>query len=128
MKLPRWLVVTLLTVSFAVILGTGAWWWVTWPERSARRFEQVMHNNLGRHEKITSATIQSRGLHDWIMGRAELVMQRSIDDPKNSFLLITHTEFRRNEMRTTRLDFEGLEPGGRSILDENAEWHPVPIE
>jgi hypothetical protein len=35
MKLPRWLVVSLLTVSVLAVLGAGAWWWVTWPERTA---------------------------------------------------------------------------------------------
>jgi hypothetical protein len=33
MKLPRWLVVSLLTVSAFAVLGYGAWWWVTWPEQ-----------------------------------------------------------------------------------------------
>jgi hypothetical protein len=38
MKLPRWLVVTLLSASLLAVLGAGAWWWVTWPERTALRF------------------------------------------------------------------------------------------
>jgi hypothetical protein len=38
MKLPRWLVVTLLTTSLAALLGLGAWWWITWPERTIRKF------------------------------------------------------------------------------------------
>jgi hypothetical protein len=36
MKLPRWLVVTLLASSALGVLGAAAWWWVAWPERTAR--------------------------------------------------------------------------------------------
>jgi hypothetical protein len=42
MKLPRWLVVGLLTVSALTLLGTTGWWWMTWPERTARRFVHLM--------------------------------------------------------------------------------------
>src|SRR5262245_18233886 len=38
MRLPRWLVVSLLSASVFVVLGAGAWWWVTWPERTINRF------------------------------------------------------------------------------------------
>src|SRR5262245_17174977 len=38
MTLPRWLVVSLLTVSMLAVLSVGAWWWVKWPERTAREF------------------------------------------------------------------------------------------
>jgi WD domain, G-beta repeat len=37
MRLPRWLVVTLLSVSLLALLGAGAWWWVTWPETRCSR-------------------------------------------------------------------------------------------
>jgi hypothetical protein len=30
--------VSLLTASALTLLGAGAWWWVTWPERTAREF------------------------------------------------------------------------------------------
>jgi hypothetical protein len=42
MKFPRWLVVTLLTVSVLAVFSAGAWWWVTWPERTAIRFTALM--------------------------------------------------------------------------------------
>jgi hypothetical protein len=38
MRLPRWLLATLLTVTVLVPLGAGAWWWVTWPERTVTRY------------------------------------------------------------------------------------------
>jgi hypothetical protein len=38
MKFPRWLLVSLLSASVLAVLGAGAWWWVTWPERTAREF------------------------------------------------------------------------------------------
>lgn len=37
MKLPRWLVVSLLSASLLAVLGSGAWWWVTWPVTTALR-------------------------------------------------------------------------------------------
>jgi hypothetical protein len=46
MKMPRWLVVSLLTVSVLAVLGAGVWWWVTWPERTAREFCEL--NRAGR--------------------------------------------------------------------------------
>jgi hypothetical protein len=40
MKLPRWLVVSLLTVSVFAVLGSGVWWWLTWPKRTAESFAE----------------------------------------------------------------------------------------
>src|SRR5262249_49357107 len=42
MRLPRWVLVSLLTVSFLAVLGAGAWSWVTWPERTAREFVSLV--------------------------------------------------------------------------------------
>ena len=38
MKLPRWLVIGMLTSSVLAVLAAAGWWWVTWPERTAREF------------------------------------------------------------------------------------------
>ena len=38
MKLPRWLVIGMLTTSVLSVLAAAGWWWVTWPERTAREF------------------------------------------------------------------------------------------
>src|SRR5262245_60481821 len=42
MRLPRWLVVSLLTVSVLALPGAAAWWWVSWPDRTARQFVERM--------------------------------------------------------------------------------------
>lgn len=34
MKLPRWLVLSLISVSVIVAIGSGGWFWITWPERT----------------------------------------------------------------------------------------------
>jgi hypothetical protein len=33
MKLPRWLVIAMLSSSLLAVLAVGGWWWVSWPER-----------------------------------------------------------------------------------------------
>ena len=38
MKLPRWLVILMLTTSVLVPLAAAGWWWVTWPEVTLRLF------------------------------------------------------------------------------------------
>jgi hypothetical protein len=38
MRLPHWLVVTLLTVSVFAVLDAGAVWWVAWPTRTMNKF------------------------------------------------------------------------------------------
>ena len=38
MKLPRWLLIGLWTTSVLAVLAAAGWWWVTWPERTAREF------------------------------------------------------------------------------------------
>ena len=42
MKLPRWLVIGMLTTSVLAVLAAAGWWWVTWPERTAREFVQLL--------------------------------------------------------------------------------------
>ena len=42
MKLPRWLVIGMLTSSLLSVLAAAGWWWVTWPERTAREFVALL--------------------------------------------------------------------------------------
>ena len=38
MKMPKWLVTLLLSVSIVSVLTAGGWWWVTWPDQTMREF------------------------------------------------------------------------------------------
>jgi hypothetical protein len=42
MKFPRWLVLSLLSVSLLAVFGVGGWWWITWPEQTARTLVELM--------------------------------------------------------------------------------------
>lgn len=42
MKLPRWLVIAMLTTSVLFVLAAAGWLWVTWPERTAREFTVLL--------------------------------------------------------------------------------------
>jgi hypothetical protein len=44
-RLPRWLVVSLLSASVLAMLGAGVWWWVTWPERTAAAVPNLVSEN-----------------------------------------------------------------------------------
>ncbi len=46
MKLPRWLVIAMLTTSVLAVLAAAGCCWVTWPERTARDF--VVFMNAGK--------------------------------------------------------------------------------
>src|SRR5262245_58623028 len=53
MRPPRWLLVTLLTASVLAVLGAGAWWWATWPERTAKEFVDAVNvEELERAESV----------------------------------------------------------------------------
>jgi hypothetical protein len=38
MKLPRWTIFGLAVTIAAVVIGACAWWWISWPERTAENF------------------------------------------------------------------------------------------
>lgn len=42
MKLPRWLMILMLSSSGLAVLVIPAWWWVTWPTRTAREFVALL--------------------------------------------------------------------------------------
>jgi hypothetical protein len=42
MRIPRWLNLSLLTMSLLAGLASSVWWWVAWPERTARDFAKVI--------------------------------------------------------------------------------------
>jgi len=42
MKLPRWLLIAMLATSTLGVLVAAAFWWVTWPERTAGSFTALL--------------------------------------------------------------------------------------
>ena len=53
MRLPRWLVIGMLTTSVLFPLAAIGWWWVTWPERTAREFVDLLIEE--KYEKLAEA-------------------------------------------------------------------------
>jgi hypothetical protein len=37
MKLPRWLMLTMVTSSLLSVLAAAGWWWITWPGTAVRQ-------------------------------------------------------------------------------------------
>jgi hypothetical protein len=53
MRMPRWLVVSLLSASVLTVLGAGAWWWVTWPDMTLCHFLDLARTGqLNGREKM----------------------------------------------------------------------------
>ena len=65
MKLPRWLVICLLSSSVLVMLAAAGWWWVTWPERTAHEFIGLI--GQGRIEQANKMTAQDGFPPLWFM-------------------------------------------------------------
>jgi hypothetical protein len=59
MKLQRWLLISMLGSSALALLTFAGWWWVTWPERTARHFVALL--GAGR---IGEARALTRGADD----------------------------------------------------------------
>ena len=57
MKLPRWLVIGMLTSSVLAVLAAAGWWWVTWPERTAREFFALYQD--GEYEQARQMLAQT---------------------------------------------------------------------
>jgi hypothetical protein len=66
MKLPRWLVVTLLTASVLAVFGGGAWWWITWPERTAREFVRLVASHDEAAWKAMLGETDGRRFEVWL--------------------------------------------------------------
>jgi len=60
MKLPRWLVIAMLTTSVLSVLAAAGWCWVTWPERTAREFLDLMRENRRDDAKAMMVPIHRR--------------------------------------------------------------------
>src|SRR5262249_38010344 len=42
MRMPRWLVVSMLAASSLAILAVAGWWWLTWPARISRAIDNIL--------------------------------------------------------------------------------------
>ena len=42
MKIPRWLLLTLITLSVLGVVLPAGWWWFTWPARTIRDFTALL--------------------------------------------------------------------------------------
>jgi hypothetical protein len=97
--LPRWLVASLLTTSLCALFGAGAWWWVTWPDRSSQEFLRSM----------AAADFE----------RAEAMLGPKAADVKRDlrFIIDMYDEDDRNELATTWMAarVEGAKP--RALRD-----------
>src|SRR5262245_41935000 len=86
MKLQRWLVLSLLSVSMFAVPGAGAWWWITWPERTAAMWSKTLADRLATLKEpkhpgsIQSAKMFRHGTTDWMLARAELIVQISWEE------------------------------------------------
>ena len=58
MKLPRWLVIAMLTTSVLSVLAAAGWWWVTWPERTITSFIQAADaHDYGDMKRLSGSLI-----------------------------------------------------------------------
>ena len=60
-KLPRWLMIAMLTSSVLATLAAAGWWWVTWPERTAAEFAAAMASENWDRAKEMMATVPTGG-------------------------------------------------------------------
>ena len=75
MKLPRWLVITLLSISALAILSVPIWWYVRWPERTAHEFADLLAQ--GRFEEAKKMIRQHRGRMPIVVKRGDIEFQFS---------------------------------------------------
>ena len=89
MKLPRWLVIGMLTTSVLAVLVAAGWWWVTWPERTARDFFEAMVADRQEDEMNMLAP----GLQPWFAARMEFragmlrrgaITEAQLEDERNA--------------------------------------------
>jgi len=71
MKLPRWLVIAMLTTSVLSVLAAAGWWWVTWPERTAREFVALMAAGRGKEADKMQRQPIGTPIHFWSVMEAD---------------------------------------------------------
>jgi hypothetical protein len=58
MKLPRFLLWSMLSLSVVAVLAAAGWWWVTWPQRTLRVFAQLI--SAGEFEETNDLIVQPK--------------------------------------------------------------------
>src|SRR5262245_27243146 len=85
MQLPRWLVMSLLSISLLSAFGAGAWSWVTWPERSALEFIDEVRSlppnlqapiSMRYRDERPNWDPQPRTWTDVVLGREVIVVKK----------------------------------------------------
>src|SRR5262245_30192974 len=64
--MPRWLVLSMLSLSALALLGYAGWWWITWPERTAREFlDLLVEGRLEEARRMIVEAGDSEDLFEW---------------------------------------------------------------
>lgn len=85
MKLPRWLIISMLTASSLAALGTAAWWWATWPERVINEYIGALTEGrvddaiavCGQHLSEYSEEEKQEWYSDWLRNPERITAARS---------------------------------------------------
>jgi hypothetical protein len=103
MKLPRWLVIGLLTSSMLAVLAAPGWWWITWPERTAREFVHLVTQRDfdGIHEMLHSEDFAPYSLEEAI----EVMREERADMPINGPLSLRNARTSWSRFLTDSGDF-----------------------
>src|SRR5688572_29201513 len=113
MKLPRWLVIGMLTSSVLAVLAAAGWWWVTWPERAAREFLDLVAS--GRTiEADRMASLDVVTLVEWSRPNAEDGLKWTDAGPRSlprtlGDLALGQQGFDTNRLRSVGFNVQGLE-------------------
>src|SRR5262245_47786220 len=114
MKLPLWLVVSLLTMSVLAVLAVGAWWWVTWPERVALQFVTLLANGdrgaaIGMlHDHVSLHSLPPVVLEEVLELELRSPAQRTLTDiieAKQQFRLDTEIQLTLKDIIDAKLSF-----------------------
>ena len=148
MKLPRWLVILMLTTSVLSVLAAAGWWWVTWPERTAQEFVALMMaGKEGDAKRMIQYSPQPVVLWGWFHSQRRPLdwnhsdvhsLSRTISDivtARQKFLLPElHITVRQSSIESARADYEYFGPPLSFVPVSPNAWRdlllnpPQPIE
>lgn len=121
MKMPRWLVLSLLSASVLVVLGCGVWWWVTWPERTAREFLTLVEaRQWEKANEFVVPNVDARTEYEWI-SRSDMWAQSQLVRHRRTFfqILTANQNFGIGELRNC------FEVTRGQIVDAALYWAPT---